>query len=448
MNGDPTMKRILIRAGITPFENYNAAQMLLSDYNIKDYGNNVIGNNNGNMLYAYSVIRTIMKDEDWTIDADHYRYEAYIATDEEIEYINSNYDMYVLPLANAFRDKFRHALERLTNFIERIDIPVIVIGVGVGKTSDVEKNKDIITAFVNAVLEKSTIIGVRGRDTVKALTQIGYTEGKEITAIGCPSAYTFGPTIKVRQPKYGMLSKIVFNDNIRAKEPVHEFMFRTMSRRRNAWFLPQMIGELKELYVGASTEDAPESGLLYPSAIDHPYFKHGKSVFFLNIPTWMDFVSDAGMSIGTRMHGNVIPVLSGTPSLFIVIDSRMLDMVRYHHYPYVLQKDINEQTTLESLVEKMDYSAFYKNQQSNFDHYLEFLRMNGVPSIYDNGTVPARGEAPFDKKLQEVSFHKGVTPVNMCSVAEMAERCSSYYPAESAYIKILRRAARNAERNK
>lgn len=440
------MKRILIRAGISPLENFSAADILLSDNRIKDYGNNVIGNNNGNMLYAFSVIRTIMKDEDYIIDADHYLHEAYKSLDDEIEYINSTYDMYVLPLANAFRYKYRFALSRLTDFIERIKIPVVVIGVGVGNVEDVETNKDKITAFVKAALDKSAIIGVRGEDTVAALSQLGFREGKEITAIGCPSAYTFGPTIKVREPKYGRFDKILFNDNVRAKNQVHRFLYSTMTKKRNAWYLPQMMEELRELYVGIPTDSVNDPPEIFPSTIDHPYFKRGHSLFFLNIPTWLDFASDAGISIGPRMHGNVIPVLAGTPSLFIAIDSRMQDMVKYHHYPYILQKEINKKTTLESLVEKMDYSEFYKHQQANFDHYLDFLRMNGVDSIYDGGAMPKRGEAPFDKLIQTIDFHQGVTPVNKCSKEEMTARMTSFFPQESEVIKSLRKEARNMKR--
>lgn len=440
------MKRILIRAGISPLENYSASEMLLSDNRIMDFGNNAIGNNNGNMLYAFSVIRTIMKDEDWIIDADHYKYEAYIATDEEIEYVNSTYDMYVLPLANAFRHKYRFALSRLTDFIRRINIPVVVIGIGVGNPKDVEANQETIKAFIKAALDKSAIIGVRGNDTVKVLSKIGCIEGKEITAIGCPSAYTFGPTIKVREPKYGRFSKIVFNDNVRSKNQVHNFLYSTMTKYRNAWYMPQMLEELRELYVGIPTDSVNDPPEIFPSNIYHPYFKRGKSKFFLNIPTWLDFMSDAGISIGPRMHGNVIPVLAGTPSLFIAIDSRMQDMVKYHHYPYVLQKDIDSNTTLESLVEKMDYSEFYKHQQANFDHYLDFLKMNSVPSIYDGGVVPKRGEAPFDKLIQKIDFHEGVTPINKCSKKEMTARLTSFFPEENAVIRDLRKEARDMKR--
>lgn len=437
------MKRILMRAGTSPFENLSAADILLSDHDISNFGNNAIGNNNGNMLYAYSVMRVLMKSEDYIIDADHYMHEAYIASDEEIEYVNSHYDLYVVPLANAFRHKFRFALRRLTDFIRRIDIPVVVIGIGVGKIDDVERNKEIIEDFIKAVLEKSALIGVRGERTLDALSKIGFREDQEVTAIGCPSAYTFGPTVRVREPEIGRFRKILFNDNRKAKEQVHQFLYRSMARRKNAWFLPQMIDELKELYLGVPTESAKDSVQEYPATLEHPYFRSGKAKFFVNIPSWLEFASDAGLSIGARMHGNVIPLLSGVPSLFIAIDSRMTDMVQYHHYPYIKQKDINDKTRLEDLLEKTDYSEFYRHQKRNFEHYVDFLRANKVPSIFDAGMIPGRGEAPFDRKIQAMSFQDGVSPITVCSKGDMLARYQDYYPRESEMLKSVRGQARN-----
>ena len=94
----------------------------------------------------------------------------------------------------------------------------------------------------------------------------------------------------------------------------------------------------------------------------------------------------------------------------------------------------------------MDYSEFYKHQQANFDHYLDFLKMNNVPSIYDDGTVPKRGEAPFDKLIQTIDFHPGVTPINKCSKKEMTARLTSFFPEENAVIRDLRKEARDMKR--
>lgn len=89
--------------------------------------NNLIGGNSGNMIFAYGVMRTLMC-EDTQIDTIKFFNNV---TDEEIERINSQYDYFVIPLANAFRVSLMDNLQDLTSFISRLKIPCIVIGVGI-----------------------------------------------------------------------------------------------------------------------------------------------------------------------------------------------------------------------------------------------------------------------------------------------------------------------------
>ena len=57
------MKNYLIRAGVSPLDNFDAAYMA---------ANNSIGSNVGNLVYAYIIFRTLMK-EDVKITPDYYK---------------------------------------------------------------------------------------------------------------------------------------------------------------------------------------------------------------------------------------------------------------------------------------------------------------------------------------------------------------------------------------
>jgi hypothetical protein len=65
---EPSMakKKILMRTGLSPFE--NLSEKVISDENL--FGNNV-----GNLLYAFSLFRWLMTDEDTQIVPDRYRPE-------------------------------------------------------------------------------------------------------------------------------------------------------------------------------------------------------------------------------------------------------------------------------------------------------------------------------------------------------------------------------------
>ena len=46
--------------------------------------------------------------------------------------------------------------------------------------------------FIDAVLQKSKIIGIRGEYTAKYLEYLGYRRNIDFMIIGCPSMYSFG----------------------------------------------------------------------------------------------------------------------------------------------------------------------------------------------------------------------------------------------------------------
>lgn len=109
------MAKILMRAGKSPFEPISA---------IETIQRNLIGNNSGNLLFAQSVFKCLSRP-DHHIDVNYYKVDPNSA-----DYINENYDVFVLPLANAFRPSFQKQLDGLTILIRKLKIPVVVIGVG------------------------------------------------------------------------------------------------------------------------------------------------------------------------------------------------------------------------------------------------------------------------------------------------------------------------------
>lgn len=171
-----------------PLETFDAPQMIL---------NNSIRGNVGNLVNAYGVFRTLMT-EGTTITPDYYK-----TNHNNADLINEKYDYYIIPLADAFRKEFVHTLRRYTKLIKKLKIPVVVIGVGLRASYEPNLDEgfpfdDDANSFVSAVLEKSSIIGVRGEITAKYLSKLGFREEIDHMVIGCPSMYTFGNELKIR----------------------------------------------------------------------------------------------------------------------------------------------------------------------------------------------------------------------------------------------------------
>ncbi len=204
------MSRIYYRGGMSPFETFSPGYILT---------HNVIGTNVGNFLYLNGVLRSLMIDDNTVIQANYYNTNYY-----KPEYVNENFDCFVIPLADAFRENFVNELNELTSFVKKLKIPCYVIGVGLKESyepdfSQSKPQDEAVKKFVTAVLEKSNCIGVRGELTGKYLETLGFAEGRDFMVIGCPSMYMKGKRLHIQNPKLDVNSKVCFNSNVAASVP-------------------------------------------------------------------------------------------------------------------------------------------------------------------------------------------------------------------------------------
>src|SRR4029079_3399401 len=152
-------------------------------------------NNSGNLLFLETAWK-ILSAKGTEITAD--RLSAHrLGADR----INERFDAYVIPLANAFRRSYMDSLIRLTRVIERLTIPVTVLGVGVQFARSQEPRAvrpfdDAVKAFARAVLDRSPSIGVRGETTQTYLRELGF---RDVEVIGCPSMFLNGERMEGNQ---------------------------------------------------------------------------------------------------------------------------------------------------------------------------------------------------------------------------------------------------------
>lgn len=432
-----TRKKILMRAGTTVLENLYATKTIFDD---------AIGGNVGNLIYANSVLRALMTGQDVEIEADHYYGEFGKYTDRDAERINSEYEAYIIPFADAFRSDFIRSMKRLTSFIKKLTIPVVIVGVGVssgsqGNIMDPLPQDDAVRELVSEVLKHSAIVGVRGESTYRYLTEkLGFPEDS-VTVIGCPSMYTFGPDLTLKkEADLKPESRIIITDT-RYSSPgeyigdeIQKFLIGVSEEYPDFTFIPQLVRELKEIYIGAPY--SRDKSILYPGDLDAELFKDGRAKFFLNVPTWLDFASEADFAVGPRIHGSIAPVLAGTPSLAIVKDIRMKELVTYHHLAHVDISEVHADSRLADLIEGKDFHEFEKYQEENFIHYLDFLHKNGLSTIYDKDIHIK--EAPLDKRLEGLKLYGAVTPFSTASHKERLRREGEYFSREEATIKELK----------
>lgn len=413
------MANLLMRGGLSPLEPIDIDDVLT---------HNLIGGNSGNLVYAYSVFRTLFT-EGTRIDVDGYACERGTWTDADIERVNATYDAYVIPLADAFRPGFAGSLRNMTSAIEKLTIPCHVIGVGVraplgadvaaGLACDKEARR-----FLRAVLRKSALVGLRGATTARYLEHLGFAQGSSYAVIGCPSMYGFGRSLRQRPLRAGKNARVSVNFNTKTKRPAMRWLVKLARRRENGQYVAQRLPELVTLYAGAGNNLAAGKAC-FPSTLAHPLYQQDKVRFFLSAHSWIEDMRTVGLSIGSRLHGTVAAILGGAPVVFSPCDARTQELQEYHAFPTVPQLELGPDVRLRDVLEAVDLESHLRRQGENFDRYLGFLHANGLATIFD--ADPERHDAPLDAEIAKLDPGAGrCTSVLTCSRAEAIGRTSTY----------------------
>ncbi|MBQ0140364.1 MAG: polysaccharide pyruvyl transferase family protein [Kurthia sp.] len=404
-------KKYLIRAGVSPFDHFDAGEMITK---------NSIGSNVGNLVYAYSIFRTLMTDE-VEIEPDYYQINV-----ADANRINENYDAYIIPLADAFRENFIPKLRAYTQLINKLKIPVYVIGVGLSRPFEPnldEKNdfdKDVI-AFVKAVLKRSSIIGVRGQITADYLTKLGFKEEIDHTVIGCPSMYMNGPKLDVRSTNLTSEAVVAINSSPKSPKNVRDFIEKSRHEFDEHYFIPQWLKELRMTWLGENPLKKIE---LYPSKTSHQLYQEDRVRYFLDVPSWLNFLGKMDFSFGTRLHGNVAAILAGTPSLIIPKDARMRELADYHQMPSLFASEINANTSILEVMQTKDFSTLQQVDERNFNHFISFLEKNNISHIYGANTT--NREVALDIRIKGLPIRGPIESFQIASEKEKITRWKNF----------------------
>ena len=339
------MSRILIRAKVSPFESHGAAETLKKS---------LLGNNSGNLLFAYSVTR-LLDDGENEISF----IPDYMVTKGRVDaaWMNENFDYVVLPMANSFRSAYDLHLIGWANAIRQLKIPCVVIGIGVqlehGESyADKHPYDDAAKAFVSAVLDHSAQIAVRGEVTAAYLNHLGFSD---VEVTGCPSMALAGPKFPIDSLPQ-LESDTVMSVTGSVKSPVNfqDFMRRTMDEYGNCYFIPQFNEDLALMYFGTPITRAAAQGIGYPVSMDDPVFLRDRARFFLNIKSMLEFNRGTAFNFGTRIHGCISNIVCGVPSVLFAQDQRVGELGSYHHLPILPLDEIGKESSLIDFYDRID----------------------------------------------------------------------------------------------
>lgn len=365
---------------------------------------NVIGNNVGNLAFSHAAERLLSAPGNEVTAAPTGPWFADPAA------VDREFDHVVFPLANHFRASNLKALDRQSAAIERLHVRFTVLGVGAQADLDGnaprEEREAVARAtrrFVRAVLELGPSIGVRGEFTKEYLVDLGF-DADRVDVIGCPSMFLHGPELPLRLP-----DRVADDDPIAIT--ISPYLPRmgtvlgaAMRRHRRLTYIAQDIHTLRLLMHGTPLPGDDPASPLHP---EHPIFAPGRTIFPLSIPTWQEELRARRFTFGSRIHGTIVSLVSGTPAVLLAHDSRTLELARYHRIPFVrLDRLDPAEVSARSLYEQADFGALIAGHRERWDRYAAFLARHGL----GHGFGPRGGVEDFDRALAAVAADPGFPP--------------------------------------
>ena len=379
------MYRILTRSGKSPFEASSVYEALARGSNLS---------NVGNLLDQTAFYRHIYNPAETLIGTIQNPGPA------QVDEINATYDAFYIPLGNAFRPGFLTHLSRLSRVIERLTIPVVVVGVGVQARQNPRKElafleKDV-REFCARVLDKSTSIGVRGQQTAEYLNDLG-VHGVDV--VGCPSMFYRGAVMPdVRLPTAWAQGHAGFHWNLDDKDLFQtgiRTLLNLLSSCEKVTYFSQLDEEARRLFLG-------DKGSEYLDAMLREERLH--LAFPTDAHTWIAALSRCELVIGSHVQGAVAGLLAGTPSLLVTHDCRGSELAAHFALPSVSVDEVHAPGwRLQAKLAATDWQSHRAVHAQRFGEYLAFLDRNGVRHTLASDRWP-ENLARFEEQLVRTPF--------------------------------------------
>ena len=386
------MKRLLLRTPKSPFTVVSPETA---------YHRNLIGDNAGNLVFLQATYK-ILGTSDQRLDPGNFSVDPVLAP-----VVNERYDAYVMPLANAFRPSYELKLKRIVRFIERLRIPVVILGVGAQSTprftfEELAPMEPLIRRFVGAVLDRGPSIGVRGEITAEYLFGLGF---RDVEVIGCPSMFLHADRMPVekRLPALGREAPISINVSpyVKSMGPI---TLSHAERYRHLTYIAQDHPTLGAM-LGAGWPRDRRPGDPIPLHSAHPFFANRLARFYVEPWPWIEDLERMEFSFGTRIHGNIAALLAGTPAYVFAHDSRTLELARYFEIPHRPMADVPPDVDAADLYAEADYTGLVQGHARRWRTFTDYLARHELRHVWQEGEDPAA----FDERIRATAYPPAVS---------------------------------------
>lgn len=327
--------------------------------------------NVGNKLWLMGLISTISTPEN-QIDF----LESYMDAD----YINANYDICIKPEANIFSPRFRDGMERHIARYKDVTIPIYVIACGAAAKSYDELDelcsaiREPASAFIRSVYKTGGEFCLRGYFTKEMFNRLGFHDAM---VTGCPSLYQVGRNLQVPHHRVSPdCFKVVLNGTVNQVKTA-------MKRNSNSVFIDQ--GSFYPLLYDVEYKQDTKNAVKTYGTFGIRLLQENRIKLWVDLQDWADYLltDNVSFSCGSRIHGNIMPILCGIPAAISPPDARVREMAEFFEIPMVTDADLKNRSLYE-IYSETDFRSFNQNFTAKYDAYEDFLVQRGIVKKAEN----------------------------------------------------------------
>jgi hypothetical protein len=357
-----------------------------------------VGNNTGNLVFQYAVNELLDVDKK-AVGA------AGISYGDPRAFSSSQY--LVFPAANLLRPgvDFRP----LAGFLKKSPIPLIVLGLG-AQADDLAPEEDAINTIVSdpnvqlladAIRSRAVFVSVRGAFSKRVCDALGI-EGAVV--LGCPSLLLNpNPDLGLiisrqleRAKQKAAAADIKIAVSAAAPFEIHANQLKLeVERKLFSWvmkyrgfYIQQSGGEDVINYARNRHDEVPRATAECMGKILAPHSTYAEfqeysikyQRLYIDARRWADDLESQDLVLGTRMHGNMIALASGTPCIHIAHDSRTSELIDVMKLPMVSMDDVLNSADILALIRRVrfDQAAFDANRKAIASIFADRLAGLGI----------------------------------------------------------------------
>jgi hypothetical protein len=309
---------------------------------------------------------------------------------QDIERYNAEYDYCFLRGSNYIHSSMDW--ENAIPVLEQLKIPVLAFGIG-AQAPSVGKLELSATSMrvLQLIADHSVSLGVRGEFTAEVLWDLGI---RNTRVIGCPTLYRNNdPDLRIDLPPLDEVRNIAFTlrrevsgsyaKDIERYLGLHHEVILDLARRFDVEVCAQGEIEEKMFLWGTPEQRAHAVAQLteekWFAGPDDPMLRLYREKLFYSdvVADYERLMRSKDLTLGYRLHGNLMALANGVPSVYFTYDSRTAEFVDTFRIPSF---DVfsGKPFRLEEYWDQSLFERFNRLYQQRYRDMQAFLDENGA----------------------------------------------------------------------